>query len=118
MVPPLLFRNPLLRSLVKRRLYYPSTDKPSTYVNADLLAHACVLGRNVSEADVLFQKRRGTARCYLADALVVDSYFLIVARDAAVGHFKADQFSFHACGFLLGQRFAAYEVAFIEFANP
>src|ERR1051326_4921701 len=119
MVPPAnCFRILLFRPLVKRRLYYLRANKPPAYVNLDLLARACVLGRNVSEADVLLEKRRRTARRYFTNALVVDDYFLIVARDAAVRDFKPNQLSFHALGFLLGQGFAADEVAFIEFTNP
>jgi hypothetical protein len=68
----------LLRSLVKRRLHYLRADKPPAYVDLDLSANVRVLDRNVSKADVLLEKRRGTSRRYFADAVIVDDYFLIV----------------------------------------
>jgi hypothetical protein len=50
--------------------------------------------------------------------MVVDHHVLVIASDAALGNFEPDQFSFHAPGFLLGQHFAAGEIAFVEFTNP
>lgn len=42
----------------------------------------------------------------------------MIASDAALGNFEPDQFTLHALGFLLGQRFAAGEIAFVEFTDP
>ncbi len=65
-----------------------------------------------------FRERRRTARSDFANSLAVDHNVLIVACDPAFRHFKADQLALHAGFFLLCQRVASNEVAFIQFADP
>src|SRR6266498_432167 len=90
----------------------------ATHIDMDLPALVCELSRNVSHPDILFQIGRRTSRSNFAEALAIDHHVLSVARDSWFGNFKAHQPLPHAFCFLFCQRFAADEIAFVQFADP
>src|SRR5215213_2934822 len=108
----------LFSSFVKRGLDYLRADQLSTHVNLNLLPHIRKFYGDVRKADILFQKWRRTTGRYLSNSFAIDDYVLVIARDAALCHFKTDQLALHAFLFLLRECFATGEVAVIQFANP
>src|SRR5215213_5276613 len=95
-----------------------STYQPSTHVDLYLLANTRMLHRHVRQSNILLQKRRRTTRCYMSNSLAVNEDLLVIASNATLCHLEAHELALHAFLFLTRQRFAAGEVALIQFAYP
>src|ERR1051325_1064784 len=102
-----------LRPLVKWQRHNLRHDHLAAHIDLQGLADVGEGNRNIRHADVLLKKWRRAAGSYLARALSFNPYVLTVTRDAAIGYFKADQFSLDSFFLLLCQRFAADEIRFI-----
>src|SRR5689334_15152589 len=77
-----------------------------------------VVGWNVSECNVLFQKRSRRAASDIADlAALLTLNFISVARDAAVHHLQPDKCPLYAVGLRLVEGFASNECRLLHFAE-
>src|SRR5215213_2063902 len=54
----------------------------------------------------------------MAHSVAIDDDFLVIACNTAVRYFEAHEFALNAFSFLIGQRLATGEVAFIQLAYP
>src|SRR5437588_6975386 len=105
-------------SLVKRQRHNLRSNHSTAHVDFDCAPFVCKLDRNVSHADVSFQKWRGASRCNSTHALAIDQNVLAISRDAAISYFKTDQLTSNAFFFLRQQSIAADEVTLVQFSNP
>src|SRR5262245_8549774 len=104
--------------LVKRSLHNLRLEPPPAHIDYKRRSDAGVFNRQVSQADVLFQIRRVTARSDHAGLSIVDEYRIVVAGDAFIGHFKTDELALQSFFFLSGEAIAPNEIALVQFANP
>src|SRR5215475_11122683 len=108
----------LLATFVEWRLRDLRLEPPPAHVDFKRRSDAGVFNRQVSQADVLFQIRRETARRDHTGLTIVDKYRVVVAGDAFIGHFKTDEFASQSLFFLPKETVTPYEIALFEFANP
>src|SRR5882672_6496183 len=108
----------LITSFIERCLRDLRLEPSPAHIDFKRRSDAGVFNRQVSQADVLFQIRRETARRDHAGLPVVDEYRIVVAGDAFISHLKTDELARQSFFFLLKEAVTPDEIALLQFANP
>src|SRR4030095_16849205 len=117
-MPSMIPKTLRLRSDIEGSLDNPGRHSLSSYLDLNLLAQIAVRHWNVSQADVLFEVRRGTSTGEDASLLSVDENRVAIAANSFANHLEPNELFLDTLALLLHQCFLADKITLIQLDDP